>query len=156
MPYYGKSSVDFAKQLVQLIENKFTVKIRVVFTTCKVRSFFKLKSPTRSTLFSNVVYQFTCAAKAHITYIGYTSRHLLTRAEEHTSKNTKSHVRKHISECAGCNNANVGFNDLKVLKHYSDEMECKLGEALAIKKFRPILNKQLFAQGSSLILNIWN
>ena len=156
VPYYGKSSVDFAKQLVQLIENKFTVKIRVVFTTCKVRSFFKLKSPTPSTLFSNVVYQFTCAAKAHITYIGYTSRHLLTRAEEHTSKNTKSHVRKHISECAGCNNANVGFNDLKVLKHYSDEMECKLGEALAIKKFRPILNKQLFAQGSSLILNIWN
>ena len=95
--------------------------------------------------------------KAHITYIGYTSRHLLTRVEEHTdlTKNTKSHVKSHILACDGCRNADVSFDDFTVLKHYSSEMDCKVGEALAIKKHRPFINKQLFANGASMILNIW-
>ena len=78
VPYYGKSSRGFAKDLSELIESNFEVKIRVVYTTFKVGSFFQLKSRTPSTLLSNVVYKFTCAVSAHITYIGYTSRHLLT------------------------------------------------------------------------------
>ena len=50
----------------------------------------------------------------------------------------------------------VGFDSFKILKHYSCEMDCRVGEAFAIKKHRPLLNKQLFANGASLILNVWN
>ena len=57
--------------------------------------------------------------------------------------------------CDGCRNADVSFDDFTVLKHYSSEMDCKVGEALAIKKHRPFINKQLFANGASMILNIW-
>ena len=158
VPYYGKSSGMFAKTFKQLVEDNFKVDLRVIFTTNKVGSSFSLKSRSPSTLWSNVVYRFTCAATAHLTYIGYTSRHLSTRAEEHTdlTKNTKSHVRSHILSCDGCKDARVNFTNFEVLKHYSSEMDCKVGEALAIKKHRPHINKQLFANGASLILNVWN
>ena len=158
VPYYGKSSGMFAKTFKQLVEDNFKVDLRVIFTTNKVGSSFSLKSRSPSTLWSNVVYCFTCAATAHLTYIGYTSRHLSTRAEEHTdlTKNTKSHVRSHILSCDGCKDARVNFTNFEVLKHYSSEMDCKVGEALAIKKHRPHINKQLFANGASLILNVWN
>ena len=136
VPFYGKASLNFARDIVKLIKQNFNVEIRVVYTTYKVGRYFKLKSRTPSTLLTNVVYQFTCAVKAHITYVGYTACHLVTRAEEHTStrKNTKSHVKEHILQCDGCKSADVGFNNIRVLKHYADEMDCKVGEALTIKK----------------------
>ena len=91
-------------------------------------------------------------------YIGYTSGHLLTRVEEHTdlSKKTKSHVRDHILSCDGCKGADVGFNNFSVLKKFTTEIDCKYGEGFSIKKEKPLINKQLFANGASLILNIWN
>ena len=158
VPFYGRSSCGFAKEFKTLVENHFKVDLRIVYTTRKVGSYFRLKSRSPPALYTNVVYRFTCAVKAHITYIGYTSRHLLTRVAEHTelTKNTKSHVKSHILECDGCRNAEVSLNDFIVLKHYSSEMDCKVGEALAIKKHRPLINKQLFANGASMILNIWN
>ena len=157
VPFYGRSSRGFAKEFKTLVETRFEVDLRVVYTTRKVGSYFRLKSRSPPTLNTNVVYRFTCAVKAHITYIGYTSRHLLTRVEEHTdlTKNTKSHVKSHILACDGCRNADVSFDDFTILKHYSSEMDCKVGEALAIKKHRPFINKQLFANSASMILNIW-
>ena len=139
---------------------KITLRLKLELFTLHVKSvvFFRLKSRTPSTLLSNVVYKFTCAAIAHITYIGYTSRHLLTRVKEHTdlSKSSKSHVREHILLCDGCKSADVGFNNFSVLKKFTTETDCKYGEAFSIKKEKPLINKQLFANGASLILNIWN
>ena len=78
------------------------------------------------------------------------------RNTQTSQKNTKSHVCSHILSCDGCKDARVNFTNFEVLKHYSSEMDCKVGEALAIKKHRPHINKQLFANGASLILNVWN
>ena len=39
VPYYGKSSHGFAKDMKKLIEDNFKVEVRVVFTTCKTGSF---------------------------------------------------------------------------------------------------------------------
>ena len=67
----------------------------------------------------------------------------------------KSHVFAHIKNCDSCKGSQLSVHDFKVLQHCVDETECKIAEAFAIKKCRPVINKQLFAQGTSLTLKVW-
>ena len=157
VPYYGTESVKFAKRLSGIISSKFDIDIKIVYSTFKVKNYFRLKSRTPFHLLSNVVYQFDCVASTQTSYIGYTKRHMIARTAEHIvpKLTKKSHVYGHIKDCDSCKNANLTVHDFRVLQHCTDETECKLAEAFAIKKSRPVINKQLFAQGSSLILRIW-
>ena len=145
------------KIITGIIMKKFNIEIKIVFSTFKIKNYFRLKCRTPHPILSNVVYQYKCAENAQVSYIGYTKRHLITRSAEHTvpSRAKKSHVYAHIKECTSCNQQSQSVHDFKVLQHCVDETECKIAEAFMIKKFRPVINKQLFAQGSSLILRVW-
>ena len=158
IPFYGNCSVRFAKKIKDLISDKFDVNVKTVYSTYKVGRKFCLKSRTPPALLSYVVYCFQCVGSTHTTYIGYTSRHMITRVDEHTleKKGKKSHVFKHIKDCGDCKQQGVTLNDFKILKRCQDKIECRVSEALAIKRLKPSINKQLFANGSSLILNVWN
>ena len=59
------------------------VKLCCVFNSCKVKSYFSLKSKTPSFLSGNVVYKYTCQRDADRSYIGETARYLIERAGEH-------------------------------------------------------------------------
>ena len=157
IPYYGKESVKFAKKLSNIICKKFDIDIKIVYSTFKIKNYFRLKCRTPFPLLSNVVYQFNCAENAQVSYIGYTKRHLISRFAEHTVPKVakKSHVFAHIKQCVSCKGKTHDVRDLKVLQRCADETECKIAEAFHIKKSRPVINKQLFAQGSSLILRVW-
>ena len=157
VPYYGKESIKFAKQLSSIISKKFDIDIKIVYSTFKIKNYFRLKCRTPYHLLSNVVYKFNCAANAQTSYIGYTKRHLIARVAEHTvpAKAKKSHVFGHIENCVSCKRKQHGVNDFHVLQRCVDETECKIAEAFHIKKERPAINKQLYAQGSSLILRVW-
>ena len=158
IPFYGNCSIRFAKKIKELVGIKFNVCVKTVYSTYKVGRNFNLKSRTPLSMSSCVVYCFQCVGSTHNTYIGYTSRHLVTRVSEHTcqKKGKSSHVWKHIKDCRDCKQQGVTLNHFKILKRCQDAMECRVAEALAIKQFKPPLNKQLFANGSSLILNVWN
>ena len=157
VPYYGSESVKFAKRLSGIITRKFDVDIKIVYSTFKVKNYFRLKSRTPFHLLSNVIYQYDCVANAQISYIGYTKRHMVTRTAEHIvpALAKKSHVFAHIKNCDSCKGSQLSVHDFKVLQHCVDETECKIAEAFAIKKCRPVINKQLFAQGTSLTLKVW-
>ena len=43
VPYFGKCSRDFANDISKLISRKFDVKVRIVYSTFKVKSYFVLK-----------------------------------------------------------------------------------------------------------------
>ena len=140
-----------------LISKKFKIEIKVVYSTFKVKNYFLLECSTPLPLLSNLVNKFTCAANAHTSYIGYTKRHLIIRVFEPTnsSQAKKSHIFAHINNCTSCKCRHVGVEDFRVLRKCVDETECRIAEALCIKRFRPTINKQLHDQGSSHILRIW-
>ena len=96
--YIGKPSHTFSKKLKALVKNKFNLNINIYFRSFKVGNYFQLKSSTPTELSSNVVYKFSCPCDTAIFYIGYTTRHLITRAHEHLNLYSipKAEVEDHI------------------------------------------------------------
>ena len=92
------------------------------------------------------------------TYIGMSTRHLVTRAREHlqlNSNSAKSAISQHISSCQTCQNSNLDVSSFKVIRNCHNEYETKIQEALLIKKLTPRLNSQLYANGCSFLLNVF-
>ena len=155
LPYFGNSSRQFAKKLSVLIKRKFDVDINVYYTTFKTGFYFQLKCSTPLSLMSNVVYKFNCSCDADLSYIGMTTRHLSVRVREHLHSKVRSAVGKHIDNCHMCKQKPVGVKDFKIMRACSTEYNTKIQEALLIKKCNPKLNSQLYANGSSFLLNVF-
>ena len=124
LPYFGQASIQFAKSLKRLCRKKFDVKILPIYQTVKVSKYFQLKSATPKALCSNIVYQFSCACDAHVSYIGMSSRHLSTRAKEHLNlaDSRKSAIKDHLYSCDICSN-NLDMDSFTILKKCNSEYE---------------------------------
>ena len=98
IPHIKMSSHTFSEILRALIKNKFNVDMNFYFKLFKVRNHFQLKYSTPLELSSNVVYKFPCPCDTAKYYIGYTTRHLITRALEYLNLNSiaKTAVKDHI------------------------------------------------------------
>ena len=158
LPYFGKISQRFANQLSKIIRCKFDVKISPIYSSFKVGRVFQLKDKTPLPLCSNVVYRFTCSCDTSKSYIGMTSRHLITRVREHLELgdlHTKSAIKDHIYNCNSCASSNLSINSFCILRQCNNDYDAKIHEALLIKRFKPELNKQLYANGTSFLLNIF-
>jgi len=150
VPYLGKCSVDFAKRVSRCVAREFPVTVRIVYSTFKVRSYFNLKCFSPSYLSSNVVYKYECMSESCTdSYIGFTTRHLFERVEEHTARERKgqSEVKDHLKTCLVCKQNNVNHAHFTVVRRCRSETQCKLHEAFNIKRFRPVLNKQMLQRG---------
>ena len=99
VPYVGKSSQLFTKQLSKIIANLTAVKLIPTYKTFQVGNYFNLKSRTPTPLVSNVVYRFSCPREVDLTYIGKSARHLVTKAKEHWSL-TLSGRGRGVATCA--------------------------------------------------------
>jgi len=87
-----------------------------------------------------------------------TTRHLIIRVSEHlnlSDQNGKSAIKDHINACVKCKNANIDVNSFTTLKSCRNEYLSKIYEALLIRKHSPKLNRQLYANGSSFLLNVY-
>ena len=155
LPYFGNSSRQFAKKLIFLVKRKFDVDTNVYYTTFKTGFYFQLKCSTPLSLMSNVVYKFNCSCDADLSYIGMTTRHLSVRVREHLHLKVRSAVGKHIDNCHVCKQKPVGVKDFKIMRACSTEYNTKIQEALLIKKCNPKLNSELYANGSSFLLNVF-
>ena len=158
IPYLGQFSRNFAKTLRLLIENKFNVKVQVVYQSFKVGSYFSLKSATPYFYRSNVVYHFKCLRDVSnpASYVGQTSRHLDIRIDEHfTKKRGETAVFRHVSTCTVCQNCNPR-DTFTIVKNCRSAYESEVHEALAIRKLHPSLNKQLGVnQGAAFLLKVF-
>ena len=147
VPFVGKSSLLFTKQLSKLIANLTSVKLIPMYKTFKVGNYFKLKSRTPTPLVCNVVYRFSCPREADLTYVGKSARHLVTIAKEHWSLNSitrKSAVKEHILDCNNCVKSDDILKPFSILRRCSSDYDTKIHEALLIKKYKPKLNRQLY------------
>ena len=84
-----------------------------------------------------------------------TTRHLGTRTQEHLQPKIKAAIQDHIDDCQFCYQANINIDNFKVIRACNMEYNTKIQEALLIKKHNPKLNTQLYAEGSSFLLNIF-
>ena len=57
--------------------------------------------------------------------------------------------------CDICASTKYYVNSFKIIKKSNSNFETKIYKALLIKKHNPGINRQLFANGSSLLLNIF-
>ena len=155
IPFLGKASIDFRKEITQILMNKFKVNVRPVFSSCKVGDFFQLKSSVPDFLSANVVYRFKCLCDTNLTYIGETERHLIDRVKEHLDLRSekRSAIKDHILTCQICQEANI--SNFEILKKCRDPCDVKMQEAFLIRRFKPSLNVQLYQSGAMVVLKIF-
>ena len=89
-----------------------------------------------------------------IRYIGYTSRLLIERTNEHFRGNTA--ISDHIASCVKCKHERLTVHNFKVLKECNNKLETAISEAILIKKYNPSLNKQLIKPGITHNLRIFD
>ena len=134
IPYIGRSSKKVTTRLSKLLSKKFNIETTFYFKSFKAGTYFRLKNKTPYALLSNVVYKFKCSHDARETYIGMSTRHLITRANEHLNVRQKSDsaINQHIRNCEHCSAENLNVYSFKILKKCPTEYETKIQEALLI------------------------
>ena len=152
IPCIGLPSIIFSRKLKELLKKYYCIDIRIVFTSFKVKNYFSLKCHTPLPLLANVVYKFKCLRDANNIYIAKTIRHLATRIKEHGT--STSAVFNHLSSCETCK-SNFSCNSFLIIDSGKNDLEITVKEALHIKFKKPTINRQLFTQGSSFVLNVF-
>ena len=87
-------------------------------------------------------------------YIGKTIRHLATRVKEHGFSPSPSAVSNHLSSCETCK-LNFSCDSFLIIDSGKNDFEVTIKEALHIKFKKPTINRQLYSQGSSFVLNVF-
>ena len=120
-----KSATAVRKQLKDLSVKVGSVELLPVFTSPKIENQLKHRE-TKPQLVNQqcVVYVFKCDL-CDAGYIGYTTRHLFQRIEEHKS----SAIGKHMSQCHSIRNSDIRPL-FKVLKKCTGKLECLIYEML--------------------------
>ena len=154
VPYIGRPSIWFARKLKKTLSRVITERIRVVYSTTKVKDHFRLKDAVEKPLLTNVVYSFHCLRDSEIQYIGYTNRTLKERMDEHLRGGTR--ISDHIAQCSDCNSKGVKYDDFTVLKKCRSKWDTAVYEAILIKRFNPVLNVQLVKPGYTHHLRVFN
>ena len=154
IPFIGKPSTTFSRKIKNVLSRVISGKIRVVFTTTKVKDQFRLKDTTEDQLLTKVVYSFKCLRDSGIQYIGYTNRALKVRIDEHLRGGTR--VSDHIAQCKACNDGGVNHKNFTILKKCRTKWDTAVYEAILIKRYNPILNKQLVKPGYTHQVQIFN
>ena len=85
------------------------------------------------------------------------SQYLSTKAGEHLDFNSQvsSAIKNHIMCCNVRSSVKLNLNFFKIIKKCKSEFHTKIHKALFIKKRNPGLNRQLYANGSLFLLNVF-
>ena len=87
-------------------------------------------------------------------YYCKTIRHLATRVKEHGTSPSPSAVSNHLSSCETCK-LNFSCDNFSMIDSGKNDFEITIKEALHIKFKKPTINRQLFSQGWSFVLNVF-
>ena len=137
LPFKDQKSADSVRKQLNDLGKKNDRVIQPVFTSKKISEDLKV-TETKPSLVNQqcVVYEFQCDS-CDSNYIGYTSRHLHLRIEEHKY----SVIGKHLQDKHNQRPTNL-HEQFTILKKCHGKFECLIYEMLLIRKKRPTLNTQ--------------
>ena len=142
LPYLGHFSTQLSPKIKKIVERYCKdTNIKLIFTTCKIGSYFSNKDQIPGKMLSHVVYHFKCA-DCNICYIGETARHYHTRVHEHLYTDKTSSVYKHLDKNPNCKNRS-NENCFKVLDKADLKFKLEIKEAYFVTKLQPMLNVQV-------------
>ena len=151
LPYRGKFSTVAQSKISQICrEYCKELRVKLVFDTCKLSSFFSPKDQLSSVYKSNLVYKFSCGG-CEATYIGETAKCYQIRAQEHLDTDKSSAIYKHLQSNGHCLEKS-SVDNFEVLVMANSYGERKVKEAICIKQHNPSLNRQIYHQNISIIV----
>ena len=153
IPFVGKSSTLFSRRIMRLIKSQYNIDARIIYQTTKVKDYFRLKDKSPTEISSKVVYKFTCSSDSNTEYIGYMTRSLSERVQEHVRGGTA--ISDHITVCDSCNTNGVGIKNFKVIKRCRNAYDTSVYEAMLIKRQNPALNRQLVKPRKGFTLQVF-
>ena len=164
LPYNGKEAENIVqrckRRLQKLFKKEKNVKFDVSFQTTKISFYNNNKDTLPKLSNSNVIYEYTCPGCSK-KYIGKTESTLFNRTKEHGWKQKDSSVHKHLQTCSHWNHirdmfqifgedvdamqfqVNAVRTNTKIIGRSRNWLQLAFLEALAIKEFKPELNKGL-------------
>ena len=92
---------------------KLDKRVRLIFSTSKIKDYFSTKDSVPECFKSHVVYEFKCA-RCNSSYVGRTCRHLATRIGEHLRTDYSSTIFQHLNKNTQCKSS-VIEKDFKIL-----------------------------------------
>jgi len=141
LPYLGYFS-NYAKKRIKNLVKQFCdnkLNIQLVFTTCKLKSYFSNKDRLPMEFTSRVIYKFKCAG-CNASYVGRTHCHFDTRCEQHLKTDSNSHILKHIKIKNECKKSDK--TSFKIIDRANSDYALAIKEGMHIKWQEPTLNTQ--------------
>ena len=133
---YQRSANKLHEQLSDL-SWKINTEVHLAFTSYKIKDELKAREPKPPIVNQqNVVYYFKCDL-CDADYVGFTSRHLNQRVEEHK----RSVIGNHVREQHGNDPCEITKN-FRVLRKCMNKFDCLIFEMFFIRDLKPELNKQ--------------
>ena len=152
IPYIGKYSENLRKRIYRLFNECNISNTKLVFTTNRLQSLFRIKQIDSKFLTPKLVYEFTCSDDQSISYIGEPSRQLIRRIEEHCS-DTASAIKNHLHVCSTCSIDTKSH--FKILTRSNTAFELSIKEAILIKQNKPTLNTQQIRGRQAYLLKLF-
>ena len=137
VPFKDQKSANAVRHQLSDLSRKINAVVQPVYVSRKIKGNFKPmehKPPIVNQ--QSVVYYYKCGL-CDTDYVGFTSRHLHQRVEEHK----RSTIGYHVKDDNGGDPDSIG-NNFEILKKCQSKLDCLIFEMLFIRKLRPNLNKQ--------------
>ena len=117
--------------------------IKLVFSLCKIKSWFRVKDSIPGGLRLQIIYNFSCAS-CSACYVGETNKHIawVTGICKHFSFDKHSHIFQHPRGSKNCC-SHCSEDCFKILDSASTSFQLKFEEAMHILWEQPSLNSQV-------------
>ena len=148
VPYAHNSNI-FKQTMNKSLSGYGPCKLRILFETNKIASYFNNKCKIPLPVESNAVYKFTCHG-CEAVYLGETERHLHYRQHEHGQPSRKSAIFDHNMSCNKRTRA-FSIGEFKIIaKRFHTKQLRLIREAIEIKNAGDTINMQVHDTGSLL------
>ena len=137
LPFKDQKSSEIVRRQLADLGSIIGKALKPMFKSRKIKEEMKttkMKPPIVNQ--QRVVYRYECDL-CDADYVGYTSRHLHQRVDEHK----RSVIGKHVKECHGEDASRIE-GCFTILRKCQGKYECLLFEMLYIKELKPSLNVQ--------------
>ena len=137
LPFKDQKSANAVRHQLSDLSRKIDAVVQPVDVSKKIKGHFKPKEYKPPIVFHKTLFIITSVVFCDTDYVGFTSRQLHQRVEEHK----RSTIGYHVKNEHGGDPDSIGSN-FEIFKKCQNKLDCLIFEMLFIRKLKPKLNKQ--------------